>query len=56
MVLSFQIFTFNILGGLESNGLIPIVKDTFLTALGKSCNEWIGAVYKNHDEERVDAI
>ena len=51
-----QLFTFNIFGGLESNGLIPIVKDTFLTALGKSNNEWIGAVYKNHDEERVDAI
>ena len=56
-----QLFTFNVFGGLESNGLIPIVRGTILTALGKydpkgPKGEWIEAVYARHPAARRQSI
>jgi fatty acid desaturase len=67
----FQLLTFNVAGGFESNGLIPVVKKTLLTALGvypraggglegsSSSNtgeEWIAALYAGYPGERRKAV
>ena len=51
-----QLFTFNLFGGLESNGLIPIVKATVLSALGKYDREWLEALYADQPAARRQAV
>ena len=40
-----QLFTVNVFGGIESNGLIPVVKATLKGARGIGHNEWTQALY-----------
>jgi len=54
-----QLFTVNIFGGLESSGLIPIVKGTITIAFGgyeEDKREWIQALYKDYPAARKQAI
>ena len=51
-----QLFTINVFGGLESNGLIPVLKETVKTALGKYDREWIEALYADQPAARKQAI
>ena len=56
-----QLFTFNVFGGLESSGLIPIVRGTILTALDRydpkgPKGEWIEAVYAGHPDARRRSV
>lgn len=51
-----QLFTFNVTGGLESNGLIPVLRETIATALGKYNREWIEALYAGHPGARKQAV
>lgn len=46
-----QLFTFNIFGGLESNGLLPVLRETVNTARGKFSREWIQALYAEPGRE-----
>ena len=52
----FQLFTFNVFGGLESHGIIPTVRGTIKTAFGKFDREWIEALYADQIEARKQAI
>ena len=51
-----QLFTFNVFGGLESNGLIPVVRDIIKTTLGQYDREWIEALYADHPGPRKQAV
>lgn len=51
-----QLFTLNIFGGLESNGLIPIVRDTIKTAAGWSGIEWHRALFADQPAARTKAV
>ena len=67
----FQLVTFNLTGGFESNGFIPVMKKNITTALGifpgdKAAStvstssvfseEWIEALYEDYPEERRKAV
>jgi fatty acid desaturase len=54
-----QLFTLNVFGGLESSGLIPIVKGTMTIACGgyeEHKREWIQSLYKDHPIARKQAV
>ena len=51
-----QLFTFNVFGGFESNGLIPTVKGIVLSALGKYDREWLVALYADQPAARKEAV
>lgn len=51
-----QLFTFNIFGGLESNGFIPALRETLNTALGKFNKEWLEALYADQPGARKRAV
>ena len=54
-----QLFTFNIFGGSESNGLIPVARSVVMTALGRyegEDREWIEALYADHPVARKQAV
>ena len=40
-----QLFTFNVFGGAESHGFIPVLRANVLAALGQGHSEWIRALY-----------
>ncbi len=40
-----QLFTINIFGGPESNGIIPVLRATWYGATGRGHNEWTSALY-----------
>ena len=51
-----QLFTVNITGSYESNGIVPKVKRILLTACNRFDGEWFRALYTNHPEERRKAV
>ncbi len=66
-----QMLTFNIKGGFESNGLVPVLTNNVKTALGiypcskspstekrarEPKEEWMEALYRNCPEERQEAV
>ncbi|MEO7600449.1 MAG: fatty acid desaturase [Opitutus sp.] len=66
-----QLLTLNVTGGFESNGIIPVLKRTLLTAAGifpraqvktavpatdGSGEEWMAAVYEGYPDERRKAV
>lgn len=62
-----QLLTINVTGGFESNGIIPVLKRTWLTAAGifpratakdpsGSGEEWLAALYVGYPDERSKAV
>jgi len=64
-----QLLTVNVTGGFESNGIIPVLKKTMLTAAGiyprsrsgpaapvAGREEWLAAVYEGYPDERRKAV
>ncbi len=51
-----QLFTVNIFGGLESNGLLPVLRATIATAFGKYDREWTQALYADQPAARRHAV
>ena len=66
-----QLFCLNLTGGPGGDGLIPRVRDTLRTALGRplakdaigdtepltpAAQEWLAALYQAHPEERIKAV
>jgi fatty acid desaturase len=51
-----QLFTFNIFGGSESAGFLPVVKQFCLTAVGKFHLEWIRDLYQGESEEHQRSV
>jgi fatty acid desaturase len=54
-----QLFTFNVFGGLESNGFLPIVGNTVRTAFGKYRTDkgsWFRDLYADQALERARAV
>ena len=52
----FQLFTINIFGGLESNGIVPVIKNNLITSFNFYVSEWHKSIYKGHIKERQKAI
>ena len=51
-----QLFTVNITGSYESNGIIPKVKRLLLCAFNHFDGEWFRALYRDHPAERRRAV
>lgn len=56
-----QIFTINFTGGPVTSGMLPVIKGTFQTALGRNgesviSREWSSALYTAHPGDRKSAV
>jgi fatty acid desaturase len=51
-----QLFTVNIAFATESNGIIPTLRRTILTALNRYYDEWPKALYEGQPEARKQAV
>jgi len=48
-----QLFTISVTGGLESPGLIPVFRGTFMLAFGKPPDEWSRAIFEPADQAKA---
>ena len=51
-----QLFTFNIFGGLESNGIVPILRETITAAFGGYGKDWTRDLYADQPAARPLAV